>query len=111
MDDLLRALGLNAPRSEAADVAFATLTATLVGIGIGHLLAEGQRASQAPYEGNPYRSTSKREIVTVEDLERWVWEHRSQLPEADRILRDLAQLPADAKVTQQLIRDVLPPAR
>lgn len=87
-----------------------TLVSTLLGVGIGYCIAQEQQSNHPPApRANPYRNQT--DLVTVLDLERWVMENKHLLADGDRVLRDLAQLPQQQRVTQQLVRDVLPPAR
>ncbi|MDG2989498.1 hypothetical protein L3556_00910 [Candidatus Synechococcus calcipolaris G9] len=104
--------GLDRFAAMSSDATMAqTMLSTLIGIGIGYCLSQENAQEQPTPQGspNPYRNQTP--IVTIVDLERWVMENQGQLPQAERILRDLAQLPQEQRVTQQLVRDLLPPAR
>lgn len=104
--------GLDRFAAMSSDATMAqTMLSTLIGIGIGYALSQEQAHQERTPQGSPNPYRNQTQIVTVVDLERWVSENRASLPHADRVLRDLAAYPATERVTQQLVRDVLPPAK
>ncbi len=88
---------------------------TLLGMGFGYILAQEalaqkQATEQPPSQPrNPYRNN--REIATVADLEQWVLESQARLPNAPVVLRHLAQLPEQARLDQQTVRNLLTASR
>ncbi|MDS3861042.1 hypothetical protein RIF25_09495 [Thermosynechococcaceae cyanobacterium BACA0444] len=87
---------------------------TVLGVGFGWMIAQEQMAQARPPESpgqarNPYRNN--REIATVADLEQWVLENQARLPNAPVVLRHLAQLPEQACLDQQTVRNLLTASR
>lgn len=104
-----RLMSVNTPVGEAASMA---IFGTIAGFAMGALLAQEQQAQaqQPPSQSrNPYRNN--REIATVADLECWVLENEARLPNARIVLRHLADMPEQARLDQQTVRNLLTASR